>query len=379
MGASASSVASRPGSSAEAASPTPPTGLFGRAWHALSQGTTRLVDRADRGQQRHAVTAVPCAVVRKYSDDQAGRLTAQLSHSAFLSVFPLLLVLLTLVGIVLNGHRALQDDIIESALRQFPVVGPDLKNNIHELSTTNTVALVVGLVWLTYGSLRLSRNAQVMMARVWDVHRDDLPTFWHWLPRAVGFLVILGVGFLAGGALAGLGAFGRLGAASVVVGLAASLAVNVLMYWGGFAIVVRIPPGGGVLWPGAVIAGTAWTLLQFAGALLVNHQLRHLSNLYGTFATVLGLIWWLALVALITVLAAECNVVLTRRLWPRSFRRTRRPVPGSGATSAPDPVLPVGPARRGDLAQSGESVPPGDPVAPADPAVSGTTRRRGPS
>jgi YihY family inner membrane protein len=307
----------------------PPAGPVGRVWRSLRDGTTTLVDRLDRAQQRHAVTAVPCAVVRKYSDDRAGRLTAQLSHSAFLSVFPLLLVLLTLVGIVLNGHPALQDDIINSALRQFPVIGTDLKHNIHELSTTNALALVVGLVWLTYGSLKLSRNAQLMMAEVWDVHRDDLPDFAHWIPRAVGFLAILGVGFLAGGALAGLGAFGRLGGASVIVGLAASLGVNVAMYWGGYAVLVRIPPGGGALWPGAVIAGTAWTLLQFAGALLVNHQLRHLSNLYGTFATVLGLIWWLALAAMITVLAAECNVVLTRRLWPRSFRRTRRqrPVP----------------------------------------------------
>jgi len=309
--------------------PAPPAGPLGRAWGALRDATDAGVDRLDRAQQRHAVTAVPCAVLRTYADDQAGQLTAQLSHSAFLSVFPLLLVLLTLVGIVLQGHPALQAHIIDSALRQFPVLGPDLKRNIHELSTTNAVALAVGLVWLGYGSLKLSRNAQVMMARVWDVDRDDLPDFVHWVPRAVGFLVVLGVGFLAGGALAGLGAFGRLGGASVVVGLAASLGVNVLMYWGGYAVVVRIPAGGGALWPGAVIAGTAWTVLQFAGALLVNHQLRHLSNLYGTFATVLGLIWWLALASLITVLAAEANVVLTRRRWPTTLRRTRGGSQGS--------------------------------------------------
>jgi uncharacterized BrkB/YihY/UPF0761 family membrane protein len=100
-----------------------------------------------------------------------------------------------------------------------------------------------------------------------------------------------------------------------------ALVVNVLMYWGGFAVVVRIPRGEREVWPGAVVGGLGWTLLQFAGALLVSHQLRHLSNLYGTFATVLGLIWWLALGAMVTVVAAEFNVVLTRRLWPRSFRR----------------------------------------------------------
>ena len=163
------------------------------------------IDRLDAYQQRHGFTAVPCAIIRKYSDDRAGRLAGQISHAAFLAVFPMVLVLLTLVGVVLNGHTEVQDDIINSALRQFPVLGSDLRNNVHQLSTANTLALIIGLVWLVYGSMRLSRNAQVMMAVVWDIDRDELPNFWRWLPRAAGFLVVLGVGFLAGGALVGLG------------------------------------------------------------------------------------------------------------------------------------------------------------------------------
>jgi YihY family inner membrane protein len=295
-----------------------------RGWSRITESATRVVDGVDRFQQRRAVTAVPSAVVRKYSDDRAGQLAAQISHAAFLAVFPMLLVLLTLVGVVLHGHPGLQDDIINSALRQFPVLGSDLKKNVHQLSTSNLVALVVGTVWLLYGCMRLSRASQVMMAKVWDVHRDDLPDFWHWVPRAVGFLVVLGLGFLAGGALAGLGAFGRLGSFSTWIGLVLSLVVNILMYWGAFAIIVHLPVQDRAVWPGAIIGGVGWTLLQFAGAQLVSHQLRHLSNLYGTFATVLGLIWWIALGAMITVYAAEANAVLTRHLWPRPVRRLRR-------------------------------------------------------
>ena len=308
-----------------------------RYWKRVTASVTRAVDRTDALQQRRPATAVPAAVARKYSDDQAGRLAGQISHAAFLAVFPLLLVLLTVVGIFLDGHRALQEDIVDSALRQFPVIGSDLRDNVHELTTGNTLALVIGLVWLAYGCTRLSRNSQVMMVAVWGIDRDDLPGFWHWIPRAAGFLAVLGVGFLAGGALSGLGAFGRLGSASAWVGLAASLAVNILMYWGAFSVLVRLPPGDSGVWPGAVVGGVGWTLLQFAGAELVSHQLRHLSNLYGTFATVLGLIWWIALGAMVTVFAAEVNVVLTRHLWPRSFRRERRsvgPPPGPLAGGA---------------------------------------------
>ena len=295
-----------------------------RRWGGLTGGVTAVADRVDGWQQRRPATAVPGAVVRKYSDDRAGQLAGQISHAAFLAVFPMVLVLLTLVGVFLDGHPALQDEIINSALRQFPVLGSDLRRNVHTLSTSNVVVLVVATAWLFYGAMKLSRASQVMMAAVWDIGRDELPDFWHWIPRAVGFLVVLGLGFVAGGSLAGLGAFGRLGGFSSWIGFVLSLAVNVLMYWCAFAIVVRIPRQQRAVWPGAVIGGVGWTVLQFGGALLVNHQVRHLSTLYGTFATVLGLIWWIALGAMITVYAAEANVVLTRHLWPRSIRRPRR-------------------------------------------------------
>ncbi|HEX3980721.1 MAG TPA: YihY/virulence factor BrkB family protein [Acidimicrobiales bacterium] len=308
-------------------------------------------DRLDRWQQRHPLTAVPSAVVHKYSDDQAGRLAAQISYAAFLAIFPLLLVLLTVVGIFLRGHHGLQDDIINSALRQFPVLGADLKKNVHQLSGSNQLALAVGVVWLLYGATKLSRDSRAMMVVVWGIDRRDLPTFWHWIPRAAGFLVVLGVGFVAGGALAGLGAFGRLGPFSAAVGLVLSLVVNVLMYWAAFVVLVRIPHGERSVWPGAVIGGLGWTLLQFVGAQLVSHQLRHLSNLYGTFASILGLIWWLALGSMITVLAAESNVVLTRHRWPVSLRREQpapeQPAPQSRVTATPERVPPTGPLAGG--------------------------------
>ena len=294
-----------------------------------ADGRPGVLDRLDAFQQRHRGTAVLGATVAKYRDARAGLLGNLLAYAAFLAVFPLVLVLLTLVEVLLFGHQRAQQEIVDAALRQFPDIGEELRHNITGLSGRNTVLLVVLVVWLLYGCLRLSRSAQVLMATVWGVPRDQLPRFDRWLPRAVGFLAVLGVGFVAGGALAGIGSFGGLGPASALVGLAGSLVVNVCMFWAGFAIVVSVPGPRRSLWLGAVVAGVGWTALQFVDALLVTHELRHYRTLYGTFATFVVLLWWIGIGTVLTAFAAELDVVVERRLWPRSFRDPVGPAPAA--------------------------------------------------
>jgi len=288
-----------------------------------------VVERLDEFQQRHRITAVLGATVAKYRDDRAGLLANLLAYAAFLSVFPLVLVLLTLTEVVLAGHKAAQKQVIDAALRQFPTVGAELNSRVSGLTGRNVVILVVLVVWLVYGTLRLSRSAQVLMATVWGVPRDQLPRFGRWLPRALGFIVVLGIGFVAGGVLAGIGSFGGFGPASSLLGFLGSLGVNVAMFWAGFALIVSVPGERRTLWLGAVVAGVGWTALQFGGAQLVAHELRHYQTLYGTFATFVVLLWWIGLGTVLTVFAAELDAVAERRLWPRSFRDPAGPPPAS--------------------------------------------------
>ena len=70
---------------------------------------------------------------------------------------------------------------------------------------------------------------------------------------------------------------------------------------------------------GAIGAGVLYELLQTLGGYYVGHVVKDAGNVYGTFALVIGLLSWIYLGAHITLLAAEGNVVATRRLWPRSF------------------------------------------------------------
>jgi uncharacterized BrkB/YihY/UPF0761 family membrane protein len=71
---------------------------FAKWWVILEGQITELVDWFDEVQQRRTATAVPAAVVRKFSDDQGGRLAGQISYASFMAVFPMLIVLLTGLG-----------------------------------------------------------------------------------------------------------------------------------------------------------------------------------------------------------------------------------------------------------------------------------------
>lgn len=71
--------------------------------------------------------------------------------------------------------------------------------------------------------------------------------------------------------------------------------------------------------PGAASAAIAWSVLQVVGVLIVTRQVARANLVYGAFATVLVLLSWMLLTGRMLIYAAEINVVLARRLWPRSL------------------------------------------------------------
>ncbi len=93
---------------------------------------------------------------------------------------------------------------------------------------------------------------------------------------------------------------------------------NVGMYVLGFRVLTPKSVPIRRLLPGAVLAGIGWTILLAAGSAVVRHYL-HSDSVYGIFAIVLSLVAWIYLVVEVTIYSAEVNVVLARRLWPRSI------------------------------------------------------------
>ncbi len=80
----------------------------------------------DRFQRRHRWAAFPIGVLYKFFDDQGSYLAALITYYGFVSLFPLLLLLASILGFVLSGDPDLQNRILDSAIGQFPIVGTEL-------------------------------------------------------------------------------------------------------------------------------------------------------------------------------------------------------------------------------------------------------------
>jgi membrane protein len=289
----------------------------------------RAIRAADELQQRHAWLAFPIAVWKKFGDDQAGNLAALIAYSALVAIFPLLLVLVTVLDIVLKDNPDLKQKVL-NALDKYPVIGL-LENSIGRLSQTG-IALVIGLVGTFIGALGVANSMQNALNSAWEIPFARRPGFpWSWL-RSAALIIVIGTGLIATTVLSGFAAAtgkrlgDAVGAGSVldgvgasVLGFAVSLVLNFGLIWLGFRLGTAKEITWRQLWLGAAISAVIWQILQTFGGYFISHQLAHASPLYGTFAVVLGLIAWLYLQAQLTLYAIEINVVRAYRLWPRSL------------------------------------------------------------
>ena len=276
-------------------------------------------NRFDRWQQGVPVVAFPISVWLRYREDRCYEYAALLSYYGFFSIFPLLTVVVTIIGFVLRDNPTLRDELLATVFAQVPVVGDALAREIDGLEGSGAVLLVaIGFtLWAGIGVVRVAQDAFNTM---WSVSIMRWPSFIPKLLRALAALAVVGGAFLISTVVSAIATFSLdLPGLERLAGVLVAVVVNALMLLLVFKVLTVSEVGWRSLVPGALAGGVAMWVLQFLGGVYVNSVILGASNVYGTFATALGLLVWLALVARILLLAAEINVVLQKRLWPRSF------------------------------------------------------------
>jgi len=310
------------------------------------------IHRFDRFQQRHKPLAIACATIKKFSDDQAGNLAVVVGFYAFFSLFPLLLVFVTVLGYVLAGDQHLMQSVSDSVLGSFPVIGSTIQG---QHLKGDALALVVGIALSLWSGTGLTGAMTNALEQVWEIPRTERTNFFQKKIRGLLLLLVLGTLFALGSAASGVVSGGLGGWPLKIAGIVVSLLINVGLFIASFTLLCEQPPGRRDVLPGAVLAAIFWTVLQAVGGIYIEH-IKHSNNAYGTFALVLGLLAWLHMGTQLTLYSVEFGTVLAGRRWPRSLFDSpddqppqARPLGGD----EPVPVPPMHSTESGDQAASG--------------------------
>jgi len=277
----------------------------------------RLGERADRLQKRTRPTAVAVATFKRFSEQRTANLAAMVAFWGFFSIFPLLLVFVTVLGWVLPSSS--KASVLGHVASLFPLIDA---RNVTRLTGT-AWALIVGAVSALWSGLGVVRTAQFAFDAVWGVPDGERPGTFAQVVRSLRVLATIGAGLVIATLLSGfvtstsngvnLGTAGRIGGYLVAVALDVGLVVA------GFRILTTRRVATREVLPGGVLAGVVFFVLQQASAVIISSHLKNAQSTYGHFATVITILWWFYLQAVVTLLCAQLNVVLRDRLYPRSI------------------------------------------------------------
>jgi len=271
-----------------------------------------VVRRTDQIQQRNPALGFIYGVVKKFGDDQAGYLAALIAYYAFFSLFPLLLVFVTILGFVLSSHPDLRQKVVDTVASKIPLLDPNQLKTLHG----SGIGLAIALVLTVLAGIGVIMAFEHAMDEIWGVPMHRRPNFFVSRLRALIMLAVLGATALGATAVSALSARGGIFG---VIGPAGSAVLNIAILVVAFKVLTSADVSWRDVVPGAVVGGVALTILQIGGALFVQRTLKNANRTYGQFATVIALLSWLYLGAQITIYAAEINVVKAKRLWPRSL------------------------------------------------------------
>lgn len=273
----------------------------------------------DGFQQRHHGFSFPYAVIKKYSDDEAGHQAALITYYGFLSLFPLLLVATSVIDLIAYHNPELRARLIADINSYFPIVGTQLQAQVHNTSKTG-FALAIGALFALYGARGIANAVRGALDHAWEIPKVKRTGFPKNALKSFALLLGAGFGLLLTATLASY-ATATLGHSVIfrIVPLAINVGLLYLIFMYVFLIGTSHRHPRKDIRLGAITAAIGLLVLQTLGGYFITHQLHSQNGLYGQFALVLTLMFWIYLQAQVLTYAIEINVVHTYKLWPRSL------------------------------------------------------------
>jgi membrane protein len=283
-------------------------------------------------ERSHAVDFA-LETIDAYSRHRTGRNASLLAYTGLLTVFPLLLAATTVLGLVLEDNEQLREDIIDSALSQIPVVGDALLANKGQISGS-WWALAIGLAGALWGSLRAFVALQTALDDIWEIETSRDNFIFQRLRALIGIAVIfLGqAGSVVLAAVVSHAGLPRIGQVFITVG---GLALNTVIVASMYRFLTSRDTTWQMVWPGAVLTGVLFTVLQFVGTNIMSRQVANAGEVYGAFAGLIALAAWISLHGLVALVGAEINATRERRRLAREQAEADRRDLDVGAEHVP--------------------------------------------
>lgn len=288
--------------------------------------------------------------ITAWREDKVSRLAAALSFFTILSLVPLLLVIVSMVGLFIGEGRT-EEAIVERAGSLVGESGRELVRIVlsnADRSTGGVFSAVAGFAILAFGATGVVAQLQEALNVVWGVEPGEGGVKGFIRKRVLSFGVVLGVGFLL---LVSLG-FGAtvsfiagligdsLGHAGLVLRLM-DMGSSLVLFTGLFAFMFKFLPDAVIAWRDVGVGALVTAVLLVIGKLLIGIYLGASStaSTYGAFGTLVVVLIWIYYSAQIMFLGAEFTQVYAglhgSRVVPEEHARWRR---GEGVGEDEDTV-----------------------------------------
>lgn len=287
--------------------------------HPTVSGLLRLLQtRLDNWQLNKRWIGFLYAVLKKYDQDQGGNQAALVTYFGFLSLFPLLVVAMSVTQLSLFHSAHLKSKIVGSLNNYFPLIGQQLQNHVHAQQKAG-IALVISILITVYGARGVASALQQSINHVWQVPVADRASGLKGIVRSLAILLLGGAGFMITGILSsystGPGHNSGFRLVTMLISLLLTFVFLMLIY----KLCISRPLNYTSFLAGSAVAAIGLQLIQVLGGFIITHELRHFHSLYGSLALVFVALFWIYLQVRVFLYASEIDTVKFFKLWPRSL------------------------------------------------------------
>ena len=246
---------------------------------------------------------------KKFNTDRCPLLASALVHATTFSLFPLLLVILSLSLFVLGSSEGVIEKIMPILKQVFPVGIDDIIRNITAIKQTSITIAVIGFVGFVWASAAMFRAIESTMNVIWKVKKDR--TFFRKSLITIGSAFLVFIGLFAS---FGLTLWGRTVGASGIGRFLPEISFlgSILL----FGLIFKIFPKRRVQWReayfGAVFTGVFWEIAKYLFSIYIVKVVDY-SKIYGSLSAIIILFLWLYYSAYIFLFGAELSYVFARR------------------------------------------------------------------